>query len=47
MESRVDAILNKTGLNTEEEKQKYKEALEYSSSGYTIYNNYNPSTEQA
>ena len=55
--SRIDAILAKAGLTTEEEKKKYKEALEYSSSGYTIImardidelwvNSYNPEITRA
>ena len=53
----MDSILNNAGLNTEEEKQKYKEALEYSTSGYTIImardidelwvNSYNPEITRA
>ena len=54
---RIDAVLNKAGLNSEEEKQKYNAALEYSSSGYKVVmardidelwvNSYNPEITQA
>ena len=33
---RINAVLEKAGLKTDEDKQKYQDALAYSSSGYTI-----------
>ena len=56
-EQRIDAVLDKAGLNSNEEKQKYQAALEYSSSGYKIVmardidelwvNSYNPEIARA
>ena len=54
---RINAVLEKAGLKTDEDKQKYQDALAYSSSGYTIVmerdidelmiNSYNPEITRA
>ena len=54
---RIDAVLDKAGLTTDEDKEKYENALAYSSSGYTIVmardidelfiNSYNPEITRA
>ncbi len=54
---RIDAVLNMAGLNTDEEKARYHQALSYSSSGYTVVmardidelyvNSYNPEITRA